>query len=112
MARLLDARFGVPGTSVRFGLDTVLGLLPVAGDTVSLAMGAVVVREGVRLGVRRGVLARMVGNLALDWVVGLVPVVDVVFDTVYKANMKNLALLEREVGGGAGLSNRSEVGGD
>ena len=112
MARLLDARFGVPGTSVRFGLDTVLGLLPVAGDTVSLAMGAVVVMEGVRLGVRRGVLARMVGNLALDWVVGLVPVADVVFDTVYKANMKNLALLEREVGGGAGLSNRSEVGGD
>lgn len=112
MARLLDARFGVPGTSVRFGLDTVLGLLPVAGDTVTLAMGAVVVMEGVRLGVRKRVLARMVGNLALDWVVGLVPVADVVFDTVYKANMKNLALLEREVGGGAGLSNRREVGGD
>ncbi|QKK07299.1 MAG: DUF4112 domain-containing protein [Planctomycetota bacterium] len=111
MARLLDSQFGVPGTGVRFGLDTVLGLLPVAGDTVTFAMGALIVREGVRLGVRKRVLARMVGNLALDWVVGLVPVADIVFDTWYKAHAKNLALLEREVGGGAGVSQIGEVGG-
>lgn len=98
----MDTRWAVPGTGVRFGLDTVLGLLPVAGDTVSFAMGALLVREGVRLRVRWVVLARMVGNLALDWVVGLAPGLDLVFDTVYKANVKNLALLEREVSGGLG----------
>ena len=99
IADLLDTRFAVPGTSIRFGLDTVLGLLPVAGDTVSLALGAFIVREAIRLRVRPRVIARMIGNLVIDWLVGLFPVADLVFDTLYKANKKNLALLEREVSG-------------
>lgn len=97
LAQLMDTRFSVPGTPVRFGWDTLIGLLPVAGDTVSMAIGLLILREGKRLGVRRLVLLRMAGNLFVDWLAGLVPGVDIVLDTVYKANMKNLALLEREV---------------
>jgi hypothetical protein len=99
LATLLDTRFGVPGTRIRFGLDTIVGFVPVVGDTLTLAAGAAIVMEAMRLGVRRRVLAQMGLNLAIDWVVGLVPVADLVLDTMFKAHIRNLALLEREVRG-------------
>ncbi|HZW10174.1 MAG TPA: DUF4112 domain-containing protein [Phycisphaerales bacterium] len=99
LTTLLDTRFVVPGTRIRFGLDTIAGFVPVIGDTLTLAAGAAIVMEAMRLGVRRRVLAKMGANLAIDWLVGLVPVADLVFDTMFKAHVRNLRLLEREVEG-------------
>lgn len=96
LARLLDARFRIPGLGVRFGLDPIIGLLPVAGDTVALALGLLIVADAARLGVRSAVLLRMLGNLGLDWVVGLLPGLDLVFDVLFKANLRNARLLEQE----------------
>jgi hypothetical protein len=96
LAKLLDSRYRVPILGVRFGLDPLIGLLPVVGDTITLGMGLIIVADAVRLGVRRGPLVQMVVNLAVDWVVGLVPGLDVIFDVAFKANLRNARILERE----------------
>lgn len=93
LARLMDSRFAIPGTRIRFGWDTILGLLPVAGDSVTALIGMAIVVEAIRR--KRGpvVVARMLLNLGVDWLLGLVPLVDVVLDTAFKANLRNLRLL-------------------
>lgn len=96
LAHLLDSRFEIPGLGVRIGLDAIVGLIPVVGDTATTIAGAYILTEAVRLGVRKRVLARMGVNLALDWAVGLIPVVDILFDVAYKANNKNARLVIRE----------------
>ncbi len=85
----------VPGTRFRFGLDPVIGLVPGLGDAVGAAFSALILLAGVRLGAPPVVLLRMVGNIALDALVGAVPVLGDAFDFGFKANRRNLALLER-----------------
>lgn len=97
LARLMDSRFRVPGTSIRFGLDPIIGLVPVAGDTITLGIGAAMLGEARRLGLGKRVMAKMAGNLAVDWVVGLVPGIDLVLDTVIRAHSKNAELLAKEL---------------
>ncbi len=96
LADLLDSRFVIPGLGVRIGLDPIVGLIPVVGDTATALIGAYIVAEAVRLGTRKRVLARMTTNLALDWAIGLIPIVDIFFDVAFKANNKNARLLIRE----------------
>jgi hypothetical protein len=97
LARLLDSRFRIPGTKIRFGVDALLGLVPVVGDSISLVLSCLIVLEAVSRGVSRGVLMRMLANVGVDWLIGLVPLVGDVFDVWFKANLRNLVLLEREL---------------
>jgi len=97
LARLLDTQFAIPGTRIRFGLDSILGLIPGFGDTIALILALVIIAEARDQGVRNSVLARMILNVSLDWLVGLVPVVGDIFDLFYKANVRNLRLLEDEL---------------
>ncbi len=103
----MDTRYRVPGTSYRFGLDPIISLLPVIGDTASLLISVYPILEAKRAGVRRRTLAKMLANLGLDWLVGLVPLIGVIPDAWYKANTRNLSLLERELGGPKGGPDRS-----
>jgi hypothetical protein len=95
LARLLDSQFRVPGTRMRFGVDGVLGLLPGVGDAAGLALSTMVIVQAVRLGARGSTVARMVLNVALDTVVGAIPVLGSVFDFAFKANNRNVSLLQR-----------------
>lgn len=95
LARLLDSQFRVPGTRLRFGIDGVLGLLPGVGDAAGLALSSMVIVQAVRLGARGATVARMVLNVAIDTVLGAVPVLGSVFDFAFKANNRNVALLQR-----------------
>ena len=97
LADLLDRQFRIPGTGIRFGLDSIVGLLPVVGDTATALVGAYPVVEGVRLGVRKRIVSRMLLNLGVDWLIGLVPVADLVLDVAFKANVRNVRLLESEL---------------
>lgn len=97
MADLLDSRFRIPGTQQTFGVDAIVGLLPGAGDAVGLVASALVVAQTVRLGARGWTLANMLVNTALDATVGSVPILGTVFDVVYKANRRNVRLLEAHV---------------
>jgi hypothetical protein len=93
IATLLDSAFLIPGTNVRFGLDGVVGLFPGIGDAITTAISAWIVYEAKQLGVPKHVLARMIGNVALDGLVGAVPLVGDVFDVMWKANRRNIKLL-------------------
>lgn len=96
LAHLLDARFRFPGTAFRFGLDPLIGLIPVAGDTISLCIGLLILFDARRLGARKRVLARMLLNLGVDWAVGIIPLVGDAADFFIKPNRANAALLMRE----------------
>ena len=98
LARLLDSAVRVPGTSFRFGLDPLLGLIPGLGDVAGAALSSYVVVLASRLGAPRAVIVRMLANVAIDTVAGTVPVVGDLFDAGWKSNSRNLALLERHLG--------------
>lgn len=95
LANLLDSRFSIPGTNIRFGLDGLLGLVPGIGDTVTAVLSFYIVARAQRFGVPRGLLLRMGGNVVFDWVVGSVPLLGDLFDLGFKANLRNVDLLKR-----------------
>jgi hypothetical protein len=97
ISRLLDNAIGIPGTKFRFGLDPILGLLPGGGDTVAGGLSAYIVVEAARMGLPREVLWQMVVNIILDSLAGTIPIVGDLFDLGWKANVKNIALLEKHL---------------
>lgn len=97
LAELLDARFTIPGTSWRFGLDGLLGLIPGAGDLLTAILAAIIVLDAIRLGCSKRTIARMLMNIGIDAIAGAVPVVGDVFDVAYKANLKNLRLMQADI---------------
>lgn len=92
---LTEGRFRVPLTQLRFGYDAIVGLLPGVGDLVGLVVGLALVVEAVRLRLPLLVVGRMIGNLVLDSWVGAIPLFGDLFDFAFKANHRNLELLER-----------------
>ena len=98
LAWLIDGAFKLPGTRFRFGLNSVVGLVPVGGDAVLGALSLYIIYEAAKLGVPRPLLVRMLGNVALEVAGGSVPVLGDVFDMALKANLRNLAIIERHVG--------------
>ena len=96
-ANLLDARIRVPGTRLRFGLDPILGLVPGAGDAAGAVLAGWIFVEAVRMGASRATLTRIAANVALDAFIGAMPVLGDIFDFVWKANLRNVAILERHL---------------
>lgn len=94
LSRLLDSAFRIPGTPVRVGLDSLIGLIPGVGDAVGIVLGGWFLVEAVRVDAPAGVLTRMAGNVAIDALVGVVPVLGDAFDVAFKANLRNARLLE------------------
>lgn len=92
---LLDSAFRVPGTGITFGLDPILGLIPGVGDVTSPLFAALLLFHAVRMRIPRVVQLRMAINAVIDLLIGFVPVVGDLFDFGWKANVRNLALLER-----------------
>ena len=97
LARLLDQAVKVPGTNIRFGLDSVIGLVPGLGDLAGAAMSGYIVLASARLGAPAPVLVRMVANVAIDAVVGAIPLLGDLFDVGFRANTRNTALLDRHL---------------
>jgi hypothetical protein len=98
LAWLLDNSIPIPGTGRRIGLDAVIGLVPGLGDVLSGGLGLLVVARGVQRGLPSIVVARMLANVALDFVIGAIPVIGDAFDLWYKSNARNVALLRRYAG--------------
>ena len=95
LAKLLDVAFIVPGTNVRYGIDGLIGLIPVIGDIITTAISLWLVREARALGAPWHLTMRMLGNVALDGAVGIVPLVGDAFDVMFRANVRNVKLLHR-----------------
>jgi hypothetical protein len=94
LAWLIDGAFGLPGTHFRFGLNSVIGLLPVGGDAVLGVLSLYIIYEAVRLGLPGHKLARMLANVGIEVIGGSVPVLGDLFDMALKANLRNLAIIE------------------
>ena len=97
LAWLIDAAFWLPGTRFRFGLNSVIGLLPVGGDAVLGALSLYIIYEASRLGVPKHKLARMLANVGVEVIGGSVPIIGDLFDMALKANLRNLAIIEQHV---------------
>ncbi len=93
-ARRLDALFRIPGTKLTVGIDNILGFLPVIGDAAALAPALWLVWKARQLGATPGAQIVMLGNLAIDMIVGSIPLIGDLFDIAYNANIRNVRLLE------------------
>jgi len=95
IADLLDSRWRIPGTGIRFGADALLSLIPAAGPALSTAISGYLIWEAHRLGASRGLVARMIANVGIDAAISAVPFLGAVGDVFFRANRRNMALLRR-----------------
>ncbi len=97
LEHLLERAFVIPGTKRRVGLDAIVGLVPVAGDVISAAMGLYIVWEARNLGMSRWKRARMLARVGLDTAIGAIPVAGDLFDFVYQSNSRNLRTIRKHL---------------
>lgn len=97
VARLLDTKWRIPFTSIRFGLDAVVGLVPVLGDLATGLVSAYILFRALSLGIPAPLFARMVFNVLFDTLVGSIPILGSIFDVFFKSNIRNMALLRRHL---------------
>ncbi len=98
LTRLMDSAVDVPALRTKVGLDALLGLVPVAGDLLSAAIGVYLIAQARELGASRWLQGKMIGNLVLDAAVGSVPLAGDVFDIYFRAHRRNLKLLQQHLG--------------
>jgi len=98
MEQLLEKSFTMPVLGRRFGLDFLVGLVPVLGDAITTAMGAWIVWEARNLGMPKWKIARMVGNVGFDALLGLVPLVGDAADCFFRSNTRNLKIIKNQLG--------------
>lgn len=94
LSKLMDSRFEIPGTKIRFGIDPILSLLPVFGDLVTFIVSGMLINTMRNHGASRNVVIKMILNATLDAVIGTIPLVGTIFDVFYKANDRNIKLLK------------------
>ena len=97
LSQLLDSAIGIPGTRYRLGLDPIVGLVPGIGDALGAIFSSYIIFQAARLGVPKLTLARMIGNVMVDTIVGEIPLLGDLFDVGFQSNIKNVSLIERHV---------------
>jgi hypothetical protein len=98
LSHLLDDFLRIPGTQIRFGLDGIIGLIPGIGDIIGAMASWIIILAAWLRGVPRITLARMLANVAIETIIGTIPILGDAFDIAWKANRRNYALLERSIG--------------
>ena len=97
IAQWFDSRWTIAGTNISFGLDSLVGLIPGIGDTITGLMSLWIVREAHLLNIPWHIKIHMLWNIFVDWLVGLVPFFGDIFDVAWKANIKNFHLIEKHL---------------
>lgn len=96
-AKMLDSKFRIPFTGIRFGLDPVIGLLPGIGDVAGLGLSLYLIGEAIKIGAGPKTIVKMIGNVLVEFVIGLVPLFGDAFDLLWKANDRNAALVRTHI---------------
>lgn len=97
LARMMDSSIRIPIIGRRIGWDAIIGLIPGIGDFAGAVISGYIVLGAIRLGAPRGLVARMIGNVGLETLIGAVPVLGDVFDMAFRANLRNVALLDKHL---------------
>ena len=97
LEHLLEGLFVIPGINRKIGLDVILDLIPIGGDAVGAAMGAYMVWEASNLGMSKTQMARMMGNVGIDFALGLIPFVGAIPDALFRSNSRNLKIIRRHL---------------
>ena len=97
LEKLMERMFVVPGIKKPIGLDVILDLVPVAGSTAAAALGAYMAWEARNLGMPKTAVARMAGNVGVDWLLGLIPWVGAIPDLFFRSNSRNLKIIKRHL---------------
>lgn len=97
LAHWMDTAFRIPGTKYRVGFDSIIGLIPGVGDVATAAASAIIIHEAVRIGLPSHKIAKMTFNVGVDMVVGSLPLLGDLFDIGFKANKKNVEILEKHL---------------
>lgn len=97
MEHLLEGLFRIPGTNQKVGLDVILDLIPFGGDAIGSLLGAWIVWEARNLGMSKMQIARMSGNVGVDFLLGLIPVVGAIPDFFFRSNTRNLKIIKRHL---------------
>ena len=95
LSRLMDKAFTLPGTNIHIGIDSIIGLLPGIGDTISVAISGYIYTFAKKAGVPRHLRAKMIWNIFIDWVIGIIPFFGDIFDVGWKANTKNVDIITK-----------------
>jgi hypothetical protein len=93
----LDEAFTIPGTERKIGIDPIIGLIPGGGDLIGGALSIYIMHAGIRMGMPRSVIIRMFGNIALEFIIGCIPIIGDLFDAMWKSNQKNVKLIEDSI---------------
>lgn len=93
LADWMDSKFTIPGTKIKFGLDSLIGIIPGVGDTATVAVTAFIIGKAGKYNLPFHIKSKMIWNAFIDWLIGLVPFFGDIFDIGFKANRKNVALL-------------------
>ena len=97
LSHKLDEAFTVPGTERKIGIDPIIGLIPGGGDLIGGVLSIYIMYAGIGMGVSRAVIIRMFGNVALEFVIGCIPIIGDLFDATWKSNQRNVELIENSV---------------
>lgn len=97
LALLLDSRFTIPGTKIRIGLDALIGLAPGIGDAIGALLSLWIVFSGIRMGASFGTIVKMLFNVGIELILGVIPVIGDMFDLVWQSNNRNVELLREEL---------------
>lgn len=93
LSYIMDASIGIPGTKFRFGLDSLIGLVPAIGDFAGVGISVYILMRARELGLPKRTLLKMIGNIAADGLLGTVPVAGDLFDAAFRANQRNVKLV-------------------
>ena len=93
----LDEAFTIPGTERKIGIDPIIGLIPGVGDLIGGALSIYIMHAGIRMGMPRSVIIRMFGNVALEFIIGCIPIIGDLFDAMWKSNQRNVKLIEDSI---------------
>ena len=97
LSKRLDNNFIIPGTKYKIGLDPIIGAVPVIGDLIGALLSTYIMYSGIKIGVPRSIVAQMATNIALDFTIGWIPIIGDIFDIIWKANQRNVKLIEESI---------------
>jgi hypothetical protein len=95
LSERLDDSIKIPGTNQKIGIDAIVGIIPILGDFIGIIFSTYIMYSGIKMGVSSKIVKKMATNIAIDLIIGLIPIIGDVFDALWKANKRNVELIEK-----------------